>query len=182
MAKFLIVYGTKQGQTQKIANFMRDELVRENQSVDIFDSESIPEIIKPQSYDAIIIGGPVYRGNFPKNLRVWTKAYSEVLTGKPSAFFSVCLGIMQKEASVQKDENEIVKKFLQQTGWTPKVWTIFAGALPYSKYNWFVKMIMKRITKKAGGDTDTSRDYDYTDWNQVQQFTQKFATEMNNVI
>jgi len=34
---------------------------------------------------------------------------------------------------------------------------------------------MKRIAAKAGGDTDTSRDYEYTDWNALSRFTVQFV-------
>ena len=50
-----------------------------------------------------------------------------------------------------------------------------AGALEYSKYNPLKRWIMKRIAAKAGGGTDTSRDYDYTDWDDLQQFAEAFG-------
>jgi menaquinone-dependent protoporphyrinogen oxidase len=34
---------------------------------------------------------------------------------------------------------------------------------------------MRRIAAKAGGDTDVSRDYEYTDWNDVRDFAVGFA-------
>jgi menaquinone-dependent protoporphyrinogen oxidase len=34
---------------------------------------------------------------------------------------------------------------------------------------------MKRIVAKAGGDTDTTRDYEYTDWEDLRRFAQDFA-------
>jgi menaquinone-dependent protoporphyrinogen oxidase len=34
---------------------------------------------------------------------------------------------------------------------------------------------MKRIVQKAGGDTDTSRDYEYTDWNDRRAFAEQFV-------
>jgi menaquinone-dependent protoporphyrinogen oxidase len=34
---------------------------------------------------------------------------------------------------------------------------------------------MKRIVSKAGGDTDTSRDYEYTDWTDVGEFAREFG-------
>jgi menaquinone-dependent protoporphyrinogen oxidase len=34
---------------------------------------------------------------------------------------------------------------------------------------------MKRITRKAGGDTDTSRDYEYTDWSDLRTFAEDFG-------
>jgi menaquinone-dependent protoporphyrinogen oxidase len=37
---------------------------------------------------------------------------------------------------------------------------------------------MKRIAKKSGGDTDTSRDYEYTDWAALDRFLEQFAAEI----
>jgi len=37
---------------------------------------------------------------------------------------------------------------------------------------------MKRIARKSGGDTDTSRDYEYTDWAAVDDFAQRFVTDL----
>jgi menaquinone-dependent protoporphyrinogen oxidase len=45
-----------------------------------------------------------------------------------------------------------------------------AGALAYSKYNFFIKLVMKAIARKAGGPTDTSRDYEFTDWPALDRF------------
>jgi menaquinone-dependent protoporphyrinogen oxidase len=33
---------------------------------------------------------------------------------------------------------------------------------------------MLRIVRKAGGDTDTSRDYEYTNWTDVRAFADEF--------
>ena len=48
-------------------------------------------------------------------------------------------------------------------------------ALLYRQYNFFMRWVMKRIAAKAGGDTDTSRDYEYTDWNDVRAFAGQFG-------
>ena len=34
--------------------------------------------------------------------------------------------------------------------------------------------MMKRIVAKAGGGTDTTRDYEYTDWNDLRVFAHEF--------
>jgi menaquinone-dependent protoporphyrinogen oxidase len=38
--------------------------------------------------------------------------------------------------------------------------------------------MMVRIVRKAGGDTDTSRDYEYTDWTDLRAFAEKFARSL----
>jgi hypothetical protein len=50
-----------------------------------------------------------------------------------------------------------------------------AGALLYSKYNPLVRFVMKRIAKEAGAATDTSRDYEYTDWVGLDRFVVELA-------
>jgi BON domain len=51
-----------------------------------------------------------------------------------------------------------------------------AGALPYTRYGWLKRQMVKRIVEKAGSeDTDTTRDYEYTDWNDLRDFAQDFV-------
>ena len=40
----------------------------------------------------------------------------------------------------------------------------------YTQYGWFKRRVMRAIVKREGGDTDMSHDYEYTDWNAVDQF------------
>jgi menaquinone-dependent protoporphyrinogen oxidase len=49
-----------------------------------------------------------------------------------------------------------------------------AGALLYTRYNLFKRWLMKRIVAQQGGDTDTSKDYDYTDWADLRAFANEF--------
>jgi menaquinone-dependent protoporphyrinogen oxidase len=94
---------------------------------------------------------------------------------KPAAFVSVCLGVLQHDAKVQHDLQTMVDEFVASTGWRPSVVKFVAGALPYTKYGWLQRLVMKRIVAKAGGDTDTSRDYEYTDWNDLRHFAAEFG-------
>jgi menaquinone-dependent protoporphyrinogen oxidase len=41
--------------------------------------------------------------------------------------------------------------------------------------------MMRLIAGAAGGDTDTSRDYEYTDWEAVERFAMDFAARLHPV-
>jgi menaquinone-dependent protoporphyrinogen oxidase len=151
MKDFLIVYASKDGQTKKIAEYIAAEIRGSKKSADIFNAESIPQDVSPANYKVCVVGGSVHLHHFSKDL-------------------SVCLGAAQDDKKVQQDEKSIVETFLTETGWKPKAWTIFAGALSYSKYNWMIKIIMQYIARRVSGDTDTSKDYEYTNWNLVRSF------------
>ncbi len=36
--------------------------------------------------------------------------------------------------------------------------------------SWLIRFVMKRIARSEGASTDTSRDYEYTDWSAVARF------------
>jgi len=42
-----------------------------------------------------------------------------------------------------------------------------------------IRIIMKLISKREGGNTDTTHDHEYTDWDAVMRFTKQF---MNNSV
>jgi menaquinone-dependent protoporphyrinogen IX oxidase len=59
---------------------------------------------------------------------------------------------------------------MKETGWRPERVLPVEGALAYSRYNFLIRFVMKRIARKAGAPTDTSRDYEFTDWSKVDSF------------
>lgn len=178
MNRILIVFETVQGQTEKIVRVMEMKLRRMGFGVDYLRARDVPENLDLESYSGVIVGAPVHAGGYPRPLRKWVKTHARALEKKPTAFFSVCLGVLQKSnEAVQKDERDIVRRFFSSTHWSPKKSAIFAGGLAYSRYNWFLRYYMRRIARLAGGDTDTSQDYEYTSWEEVRRFTRDFATE-----
>jgi menaquinone-dependent protoporphyrinogen oxidase len=83
--------------------------------------------------------------------------------------------VLQHNAGVQRELATIVEKFLRSTGWQPTTVKTVAGALLYTQYNFIKRWVMRWIVRKAGGDTDTTRDYEYTDWKDLAQFAKSFA-------
>jgi menaquinone-dependent protoporphyrinogen oxidase len=68
--------------------------------------------------------------------------------------------------------------FYEQTGWHPQRVKPIAGALLYTKYSIILRFVMKRIAKQAGAATDTSKDYEYTDWAALSRFIDEFVEEL----
>jgi menaquinone-dependent protoporphyrinogen oxidase len=56
---------------------------------------------------------------------------------------------------------------------------LFGGALLYRQYGILKRYMMKWIVRdKPGMSLDTSRDYVYTDWDQVKRFAEEFVERM----
>jgi menaquinone-dependent protoporphyrinogen oxidase len=182
MGRILLIYSSQQGQTKKISENIAADLKAHGHETFLVDCVNLSASLDVKSYDGVIIGASVNIGSFPKKLRLWVKENSKALTAMPSYYFSVCLGILQKEEKVQNEERKIVLDFLSATNWVPAHWEIFAGALAYSKYNWLVKWMMRRIARKAGVETDWNRDYEFTDWVQVHRFAERFCNELRSPV
>jgi menaquinone-dependent protoporphyrinogen oxidase len=173
MARILVIFGTTEGQTAKVADAMGQRLRIDGYSVEIVDAaKAQPD---PASFDAVVVAASVHAGRYQRRLVRWVSTHSTALNGMPTAFVSVCLGVLEHNPATDRELQAILDRFLRATAWRPGEVKIVAGALKYSQYNFLKRWLMKRIVRKAGGDVDTSRDYEYTDWNGVSQFVDRFV-------
>jgi menaquinone-dependent protoporphyrinogen oxidase len=175
MANVVVVYATREGQTAKIAQRIAIAL-RENQhTVELIDAEHASPQLELERFDAAIVGAPIHVGGYPRSVARFVKNNRAFLESVPSAFFSVGLAVASRTTDGRGATLSLVEKFLAKTGWRPRRVELVAGALPYSKYNFLIRFVMRRIAAKEGGDTDTSRDYEYTDWEAVARFALDFV-------
>ncbi len=176
MANALIVYATREGQTEKVARRIANVLRSSGSAVDLVDADHLPAL-DPSGFDLIIVGSPVRAQGYLRSVVRFVRKHRVTLERVPSAFFSVGLAVVSKTSDGRAQTREVVERFVRKTGWRPQRVELFAGALPYSKYNSLIRFVMRRIASKEGGDTDTSRDYEYTDWRAVDAFASGFALD-----
>jgi menaquinone-dependent protoporphyrinogen oxidase len=177
MARILIVFGTTDGQTEKVARAIADRLRSNGHETSVVDAAHGDP--SPAGHDAIVVAASVHAGGYQRSIRRWVSTHSAALNRVPTAFVSVCLGVLQHDSKVDHELQTIVEDFFRSTSWRPLETKIVAGALKYTKYNIFERWIMKRIVTKAGGDTDTSKDYEYTDFDDLRQFADRLSNRLS---
>jgi menaquinone-dependent protoporphyrinogen oxidase len=173
MSRILVLFGTTEGQTAKIAGAIGVTLRNCGAVVDVLEAGTT--LANPEDYAGVIVAASVHARGYQRPVRRWVRAHARALDARPTAFVSVCLGVLQADPKVQQEVADIPRRFVAAAGWHPNVIKVVAGALPYTRYHWFTRWLMKRIVAKAGGDTDTSRDYEYTDWSDLRAFAVEFA-------
>ena len=177
MPRVLILYGTSEGHTRAIARAIAEPLSRGGMVADVIRAGTLEPVL--HDYDAIIVAASVHAGRYQKAVKQWVRSHAPEFGARPTAFVSVSLGVLQlPDPKVMADLDAIVKRFVDDTNWRPAVVKHVAGALLYTRYNIFTRWIMKRIAAKAGGETDTSHDYDYTDWADVRAFADEFRRRL----
>jgi menaquinone-dependent protoporphyrinogen oxidase len=180
MSKFLIVYGSTEGHTARIAQRMAAVLRASGHEVALEDSRDAQSGGITTAYDGILIGGSVHAGEHQSSLREFVKRNLAALRSRPAAFFSVSLSAANNDEESIGETNAMVQKFVRETGWEPTRIQPIAGALVYTQYNFFIRQLMRLIAKSGGREElDTSRDYDFTDWDAVEAFAQDFAASVS---
>lgn len=178
MSHTAIIVASVHGQTRKIADFLRQQLQSHDGSAEVYITNSRRTLSIPlETFDAVIVGAPVYAGKFPAPLEEWTRNHMQEIQAKPCAFFSVSLNAADKRPEARNADARLLHQFIDRSGMKPDFIASFAGALRYTQYNFLIRWIMKRISASASGPTDTSRDHDLTDWSQVAAFAKAFARQ-----
>ena len=94
----------------------------------------------------------------------------------PSAFFSVSLAAHGD----MENARAYVENFERETGWRPVHVGFFSGALLYRQYGFLKRLMMKKIVRDKPGNLslDTSRDHEYTEWNEVKRLAEDFMERL----
>jgi len=167
MSHILIAYASHYGQTQKIAARLATQLRQHGHEVVLADARAA-DPPPPDSYDLVVLGSRVEAGRHASDLLAYIRMHREPLRATPTAFFSVSMAAARPHAG--PDPDAYLESTFHDLGWTPTRSVALAGGLPYRKYGWFMRFLMKRISRSAGHTTDTSRDHEMTDWEAVRRF------------
>jgi menaquinone-dependent protoporphyrinogen oxidase len=162
MPSTLILYASVEGHTERIAQRIAAILRRGSHHVDVV---AIGGKLDFSRYAGVIVGASVHYGHHPASLAMFLRRNAAALAPCKSAFFSVSLGAKERYAA----------QFLRKAGWRPQLTAVFPGALQYTKYGPIKRRVVQAFAAIAGHDTDTSRDYDYTDWKAVDSFATAFG-------
>ncbi|WP_346960563.1 flavodoxin domain-containing protein [uncultured Arthrobacter sp.] len=170
MANIYLPFGTVEGQTARIAEYLAYVIREHGHEARAADLQTSGTAL-PDDYDGVIVGASVHMGKHEAVVTDFVRANKAALERLPSALFSVSLAAHGDEESAEG----YVEKFEEETGWRPAHVGLFAGALPYTQYGFLKRHMMKRIVSGQGStDTDLSRDYVYTEWDSVRRFAEDF--------
>jgi menaquinone-dependent protoporphyrinogen oxidase len=175
MSTVLIVYGTTHGQTERVVRRMAATLIGSGHAVSTLKGDQLPLDLSLGAYDAFIVADCVRFGRYHSYISAFVRRHITRLNAAPSAFVSVCGAMAGSEPQGLSMARGYIEKFLRQSGWRPWIAQSFAGGLPYTRYNPLTRWMMRMISRRTGRPTDTSRDYDFTDWEAVDQFARHLA-------
>lgn len=171
----LIFYATVEGQTRKIAKTIAAAIEAAGHMVFLADAAQ-PGLTDPAEYDAAILCAPIHIGKYPAPFMHFIQQWKGSLSSVPTALVTVSLAIASRNEKERKEAANFPRELEQATGWRAGMECNAAGALKYLEYDFLRRWAMRYISGKEGGPTDTSQDYEMTDWKELEQFVTKFLS------
>lgn len=173
MKKVLIIYATREGQTEKVATRLSEHLISSGTDVLLVNAKdkNATDAIDLSAYDLLVFGASMHAGGLESELVKFINTHRQEIERRDRAFFLVLLSAATrdpalKETSLADARNKMDEQLLIPFDDVEMI----AGALKYSRYPLALKWVMRNIARKAGEETDMSNDYEYTDWRQVEQY------------
>jgi menaquinone-dependent protoporphyrinogen oxidase len=178
MLRVPVFYATTEGHTRRIAQTIASTLREQGLDSEALDLERLQQSPDWPHIAAAIVGGSLHAGRHQRAVETFVAREAPHLSERPAAFFSVSLSVASSNAEKAAAARKIASSFVEGAGWFPQRLTCFAGKLAYTQYGFFTRWIMRRIAKAEGQPTDTSRDYDYTNWAEVRDFALAIAADL----
>ena len=177
--KTAVFFATREGQARRVAEHISDTLREHGVTADLFDVRDLRTAIDWTAYESAFVVASVHLAKHEKEMIRFVRVHRPELERLGAAFVSLSLsqaGAQDARHSADDrrrasaDVERMIEAFIADTGWRPARVLPAAGALAYRRYNPLVRFVIRRIARANGAPTDTSRNYELTDWEAVDRF------------
>lgn len=177
-AKVLVVYGSTEGHTFKLARFILTVIREAGFEAKLANANDLYRSDTSAGFDAVIVGASVHHGAHQTSVSNFVKDSLESLRKLPSAFFSVSLNAVLEDSDHQAEAQQYVTDFLEDTGWQPDRTTLVAGALRNTELDYFRRELARHIVQRTVPETNTSENFDFTDYDHLKAFVSDFLEDL----
>ena len=117
--KLLLIYGTTEGQTRKIARFVASHLARQGHRAHVVNAIDATAADDPREFDAVIVAASLHSGHYQSPVVHFVTTYLAAIAERPNAFLSVSLAAMSDDEDDAQGLERCVSDFTQRPGGTP---------------------------------------------------------------
>lgn len=162
--KILVLYGTTEGQTRKIAEFAARRLRDLGDAVALIDATADTSTIELRDFDAAIVAASLHAGQYQAPVAHFARANHAWLNQLPSAFLSVSLSAAGSDPEELKGIADCAERFKADTRWTTAEVHHVAGAFRFTEYDFFKRWVMKLIAWEKNVKVEPGKDLELTNW------------------
>jgi len=173
----LIVYGSTEGHTRHLSEYLAGCLKEAGYEAEVTDSALATDELNPSDYDAVLVAASLHVGRYQSAVVEFAHLHHEALNETPSAFISVSLSAAGVNPHDWEGLEQCLARFLHETMWRPNAIHHAAGAIRYSQYDFFKRLAIDFIARQHGQATVKSQDYDFTNYPALKTFVLEFVRD-----
>ncbi len=174
--KVLIAYGSRYGSAEEIAHEIGKIMEDEGAEVDVVNlRKNRIEDIGP--YDLILVGSGIKMGKWTKETLKFIDMNISPIKNKKIALFVSCGAAMEGEEKKEEARELYLEKVARDHSLKPVSMGLFGGVFdPDGGHGLMYKMAMK-MAKKGFEEKgiDTSKRYDYRDWDEIRSWARELV-------
>jgi menaquinone-dependent protoporphyrinogen oxidase len=171
----LLLYGTTEGHTRKIAQYVAQRLDNVGHDVKTVEAIMLPASLEPGAYDVVIVAASVHVGHYQPRVVDFARKHHATLNAMTAAFISVSLAAAGQDDDDVQGVAQCVDAFSRATGWTPMHVHHAAGAFRFTQYDFFKTWAMKYIAWRKNVRVVAGQDLELTDWQALGRFIDDLA-------
>ncbi len=182
----LIVYGSRFGCTEEVSQKIAEILQTEGITTQVVDLQKTREREwpSPEEFDGVLIGSGIKIMKWTKEPRNFLEKHGKEFSGRENVLglFVCCLSAVTDKEHARK---EYLEKIMEKIGVTADICDAFGGVLDFSESSRMgflnkkmLKTAAKGMQKDMGLEIDENGKNDFRDWDQIQDFAERFAVLM----
>lgn len=172
--RILVLYGTSEGQTQKIAGFIAERLKQLNHDTELLNVTRQSVNMDTTRFDAVILAARVHGGQHHRGTVSFVARQKAALEAMPNAFVSVSMSAAHHLPDDEGRLAEYKRQFIESTAWTPERFYEVAGARLYTRHGPLTRWILGIVDRHR---YDTNVDHEFTDWAALATFVTEWAED-----
>jgi menaquinone-dependent protoporphyrinogen oxidase len=179
MSEIPVFYATTHGQTRRIAERVADVLRSDGHASLALDLTSeAAHHYNWKRADGAVLAASLHGGAHQAAAYDFARAHAARLNAIPSWFISVSLSAASTRADERMAAERLARVLVEDAGWKPRRLSCVAGRLAYTQYPLLTRWLMRRIARKEGASTDTSRDHEFTNWSELTTLSMRFGRDV----
>jgi menaquinone-dependent protoporphyrinogen oxidase len=175
----LIAYATVEGQTAKIAHFVEGQVRDTGQETTLLEVDGSTGDVQFETIDSVILAASVHERRHPKAFEVFVGNNRAALAERSVLLLSVSLSAAfddhRDEAQDYLDEMKL------RTGLEPAAELLVAGAVRPESYDDYAARVLRQVVLKDRAFVTTTRDHEFTNWDELALTVADFLKESAGV-